>query len=327
MTHWLRRERRFELHSRAAVRGGACLLIGAAAFGPVGCAVDSAMKGESSRSVGQASEGEGCFVSDHAIEHSCSHVTYGPFASVSAAPYPGPVFSTISAPHTAYTVALPSSGGEYGGQVIYQPSTTGAFAFFLAPDVELTLYPSSGPALTPVGEQAISSEECSGLNTAVVYSLDEDEIYTVIYGPAAASSVLTIAEYLGSEATCEACEHVELAASLSRRPRAREDGLVHLEHEVIFEIPEEISVVSGNSLGTLAMLKFGHGAERSKCLYIGGFGGVGRLALLACNHGYEAGDDAEADTFELSVKTIGLGNAVALELEIHPEACEEHEHE
>lgn len=326
MTHWLRTD--WHESSGANARICAGILLVAAVFGPVGCAAERAVEGEGTRSLGQASENGGeCLVSDHASEHSCSHVTYGPFASVSAAPYPGPVFSAISTPHTAYTVTLPSSGTEYGGQVIYQPSTTGAFAFFLAPDVELTLYPSSGPALTPVGEQAISTEECAGLNTAVVYSLDEEETYTVVYGPATANSVLTIAEYLGSEATCEECEHVELEATGSRRPRTLVDGVVHLEHEVTFEVPEEIAVTQGNSIGTIAVFKFGYGSQVASCLYAGWLDHPEKLKLLACNHGYEAGSDAEADTFELKLKTIGLNHSVSLELEIHPEACEEHDHE
>lgn len=311
----------------ARALSGLGVLVATLALGSAGCAAQATLEGEGTRGIEQASEGEECLVGEHAIEHTCLHATHGPFASVSAAPYPGPVFSAISTPHTAYTVTLPSSGTEYGGQVIYQPSTTGAFAFFLAPDVELTLYPSSGLALTPVGEQAIGTEECAGLNTAVVFSLDENETYTVVYGPAPANSVLTIAEYLGSEATCEECEHIELEASGSRRPYSRENGLVHLEHEVTFEVPGEIAVTEGTSIGSIAVLKFGHEAETSTCLYAGWFDHPETLELVACNHGYEAGSDAEADTFELKVKTVGLSQSVSLELEIHPEACEEGDHE
>jgi hypothetical protein len=314
--------------SPTGIRSGVfAVLVASAGLGPIGCSVQGVDESGVGRSVQQAVEEEVCLVGEHTIEHSCPHVTYGPFASVSASPYPGAVFSTINTPHTAYTVNLPSAGVEFGGQVIYQPSTTGAFAFFLSPDVELTLYPGSGPALIPIGEQAVTADECSGLSTAVVYALDENETYTVVYGPTAAGSVLTIAEYLGSEPSCEECEHIDLEASLSRHPRTREDGVVHLEHEVAFEVPEEIAVVSGSGVGALAVFKFGHGLSLSKCLYLGGFGANGALSLLGCTHGYEAGSDAEADTFELSVKTTGLGNSVGLELEIQPETCGAHEDE
>jgi hypothetical protein len=282
-----------------------------------GCAIN----GEEFRASSQAveEEGEQCLVGDHAIEHACAHVTFGPFAGVSAAPFPGPVFSAISTPHTAYTVSLPSSGADYSGQVIYQPSTTGAFAFFLAPDVELALYPSSGPALVPVGEQAISAAECAGLSTALVYQLDA--------GPSAASTFLAIVEYLGSEPTCEECEHVDLSAALSRHPHMRQDASVHLEHEVTFEIPEEIAVTEGNSIGAKATLKFGHEGDWSRCKYKGHASHPETLTLDDCNHGFGAGDDAEADSFELKLTSVGACGLVGIELEIQPEACEEHDHE
>jgi hypothetical protein len=290
-----------------------------------GCATS----GEEFRARSQAveEEGEPCLVGEHVIEHSCVHVTFGPFASVAAAPYPGPVFSAISTPHTAYTVTLPSSGSEYSGQVIYQPSTTGAFAFFLAPDVELTLYPSSGLALAPVGEQPIAPAECAGLASAVVYQLDETETYTVVAGPSAASSYLAIVEYLGSEPSCEECEHVDLAASLSRHPYQREDASVHLEHEVTFEIPEEIAVTEGDSVGAKATLKFGHEGEWSRCKYKGHVSHPETLTLDNCNHGFVAGDDAEADSFELKLTSVGPCGVVGVDLEIQPEVCEEHDHE
>jgi hypothetical protein len=290
-----------------------------------GCAVS----GEEFRARSQALEesGELCLVSGSAIEHACPHVTLGPFASVTAAPYPGSVFSAISTPHTAYTITLPSSGSEFGGQVIYQPSTTGAFAFFLAPDVDLTLYPSSGPALAPVGEQPISAAECAGLSSAVVYQLDETETYTVVAGPSSASSFLALVEYLGSEPTCEECEHVELAASLSWHPYMRQDASVHLEHQVTFEIPEAITVTEGDSIGAKATLKFGNAGDGSRCKYKGHASHPETLTLENCNHGFVSGDDAEADSFELKLTSVGACGAVGIELEIHPEACEKGDHE
>jgi hypothetical protein len=306
--------------SRAALN----FLVAIAAPAAAGCAVG----GEESRARVQAvEEGELCLVSEHAIEHSCAHVSFGPFASVSAAPYPGPVFSTISTPHTAYTVSLPSTGLQYGGQVIYQPAATGAFAFLLSPDVELTLYPSSGPALVPVGEQPISEAECAGLSNAVVYQLDEAETYTLVAGPSGANSFLALVEYLGSEPTCEECEHVDLSATLSFDPYLRQEASVHLEHEVTFEIPEEIAVTEGDSVGAKATLKFGHEGDFSRCKYKGHASHPEKLVLVSCNHGFAGGDDAEADSFELRLTSIGGCGAVGIELEIQPEACEEQDHE
>jgi hypothetical protein len=300
---------------RSKIAHGSFLL--ALTFSFAGCSVTD----QEFRETKQALEpGEQCLISDHAIEHTCTHVTYGPFASVVAAPYPGSVLSTINTPHTAFTVALPSVGASYLGQVIYQPPTTGAFAFFLAPDLELELYTALGEPVAPVGEQAVGSV-CAGLQTGIVYQLDETETYSVVAGPTTNSSYLAIVEYLGSEPSCEACEHIDLEASLSRHPRARQNASVHLAHEVTFEIPESIPLSSGSSVGARATFKFGNGEQLSRCRYVGGASHPETLTLESCNHGYEAESDAEADTFELKVDTVGPCGSITLELEIEPEAC------
>lgn len=274
-----------------------------------------------------ATEGELCLVSEHVVEHACQHANFGPFASVGAASYPGPVFASISSPHTAYAVALPASGAEFLGQVLYQPPATGAFAFLLNPDLGVEIYDSSGALVPPVGEQLVAPQVCGQLSTAVVYQLDETETYNVVAGPAPTASYLAIVEYLGTAPSCDECEHVDLTASLSRHPRSREDASVVLEHEVLFEIPEEIPVTEGIAAGSRATLKFSHAGDWSRCRYLGSPSRSDALLLASCSHGYSAGDDAEADAFELRVDSTGPCGVLRLGLEIHPEACEDHEDE
>lgn len=289
--------------------------------------------GEGGASVLQiASEGEApgeCVVSEEVVEHTCLHVTYGPFASVNAQTHPGFIVSNINAPHTAYTVTLPGAVGSYEGGVLYEPAVSGDYAFFVAPDVEVTIYDSAHQPLTPERQGAVDAELCSALSEVKVFHLEEGEIYTVVFGPAEGVELLALVEYLGAAAECESCEHVHLEASADRWPLVRQDAEVQADHPLHFEIPEHLSVSDGDARGALVRLSLRHGAEPEiRCWYFGSLTSSTQLELAFCNGGVHGGEEVEADLFQLRVVQPSLFSATtAVELELEDEACGEHDHE
>ena len=269
-----------------------------------------------------------CVVSDHDARHACEHAEYGPFASVTAQPYPGIVTSNINTPHMAYSVALPGSGTDYSGGTYYFPGASGEYAFFVDPETTLTLYDSGGSLIEPEAHGPIDAEVCSSLSLAVVYELNQGQFYTLVFGPEDSPDVLTVVEYLGEHRECESCEVVLLSASKTAWPLSRSDGRASLDHPISFEIPSAIPVTIGESSAGLASLKFKSGGDPAmKCWYWGSFSSPEEFRFLHCDGGLQPGDSAEADDFRLRIDlggvTGGLETAVALELE--DDACHEHE--
>lgn len=308
-------------------------LLAAAGTMIAGCAVTPTESGQVEQKhplIEEEGEEHECLVSEHDLEHACTHAEFGPFASVAAEPYPGTITSEISTPHTAYTVTLPGSASSYSGGTYYFPTATGEFAFFVNPESTLTLYDSSDNLVEAVDQGPVDGEVCSLLSEVKIYELSDTEFYTVVFGPEEDPSVLTIVEYLGEHRECESCEEVHLTASMTNWPPAREDGEITLDHPIGFEIPATIPVTLGESSGGLVSLKFSSGGGPSlKCWYFGTFASPEEFEFLHCTGGLEPGDDAEADKFRLRVDFGGVtgGPETEVELEIEDEACHEHEHE
>jgi hypothetical protein len=268
-----------------------------------------------------------CLVSDEVVEHSCLHAEFGPFAAVSAQPYPGTVFSNIDTPHTAYTVTLPASGSSYAGAVRYRPTASGDHAFFLTPGTPLALFTNDGVPVPIEREGEIPDELCALIERVGVTHLEAGESYIVSYGPSTASGVQTIIEFLG-DGGCQECEHVLLSASRSWRPPNNSPAEELLEHPIAFEVPATIPITEGSACFGTVTFAFRNGdGPLVNCLYSARPAGPD-FALLACSGGVQAGDDVEANYFRLRVNPFGaLHGAVTVELELEDEACSGHDHE
>lgn len=293
----------------------------------VGCQAGP-IPGEAAGRATQALEGEDgqCLVPDETVTHSCVHAVSGPFVSASAQPYPGFVFTDISARHTTFILSLPAAATGYQGAVLYSPAADGNHAFFTAPGSELAVYDSAGLPVALAREGAVPDELCGEIDRVAVFHLESTDTYTVVYS-AAAATVHTIVEYVG-EAGCEECEEVHLHASRRLHPSLREDGVASLDHPIAFELPGEFPVTAGTVAPGTAVLRLSQGTSTPvECLYIGR-PAQARFQLLACTGGLRAGDEVEADTFQLRINpSAALFGPVSAELEIHDEACGGHDHD
>lgn len=297
-----------------------------------GCAVGTETGGSDAfAETQQALEvGGECVVADAVVGHTCGHANFGPFQSVAAQPYPGPVFTDISAPHTAFTISLPASGGQYKGAVIYAPGESGRYAFFTTPGVTLSLVDSSGAPVPLAIESEVPEELCGAIEHVAVFELDSSQTYTVIHGPAPSASVQTIVEFIG-EGTCESCASVDLDASLSLLPWSRQDGEVELDEPLGFEVPGEVEVIQGNAkIGTTTLSFRSGNGPLVHCLYVAK-PAHNHFELVGCTGGFREGDPAEADYFKLRINPgAALFGRVFVELEITEAGCEDdhdHDHE
>jgi hypothetical protein len=123
-------------------------------------------------------------------EHTCEHVTNGPFASVTASATE--TFSSttpnVNATHTYHTVTLPGSGGSYTGTVKFVPGRSGSWAFYVSEDIPLVLKDSAGTTLTAALTDGLSGSTCA-VTKAVVYNLTKSATYRLVLGAATVSTV------------------------------------------------------------------------------------------------------------------------------------------
>lgn len=295
-----------------------------------GCAVGTEAGGEGTLGQTQAAleVGGECVVADPVITHSCAHATFGPFEPVAAQPYPGFVFTDISASHTAYSISLPASGSEYQGAVLYGPGESGRYAFFMTPGVTLTILDGGGVPVPLAIEAAVPDELCGAIEHVAVYELDSSQVYTVVHGPSVSPTVQTIVEFIG-EGHCDECEEVHLSASLSLSPFDRQDAAVELELLHSFEIPAELEVHEGAATLGTTRLSFRSGTGPTvHCLY-GAEHQLNAFELIGCTGGFDAGDPAEADYFKLHVNLgAALFGPITVEAELPAVGCEDdHDHE
>jgi len=123
-------------------------------------------------------------------EHTCFHVRFGPFETVTATPGRSAIAATanIDRVHTHYRVTIP--GGE--GVVTYAPARTGSWAVFNDPDVQLELRDAAG-TLVPAGlSHAITS--CPFLPRLRVFELNAGVRYRVVLGPTPSTEVVILFE-------------------------------------------------------------------------------------------------------------------------------------
>lgn len=278
------------------------------------------------RELGAALEEEECLVPEEALEHTCQHAQFGPFASAAAQSYPGFVFTDISPSHTAYNLTLPAAVSAYQGAVLYSPVVSGDHAFFTTPEATVSLYDSANNVVVVEREGLTDPAICSAIEKASVFHLEVFETYTVVLGPEAAPGVQTIVEYLG-EGGCEGCAHVHLDAYRSLHPAVDAPAEVVLDAPIAFEVPESIAVEVGEARRGTVTLKFKNPGAAVKCVYEADRG-LNAFTFDHCDCGVTVGDDVTASEFKLSIsKEAAKRGPIAVELALEDEACHGHGHE
>ena len=122
-------------------------------------------------------------------EHACEHAELGPFVSVTAGS--GATAPAVNAPHTAYNIALPGSGGARGGEVRYLASEDGEYAFMVNPAVPFVVLGPDGQEVAVELELAISN--CPALARLKLVDLAPGE-YRLVFGPTDQAEVLLVVE-------------------------------------------------------------------------------------------------------------------------------------
>ncbi|MFP2896744.1 hypothetical protein [Corallococcus sp. 4LFB] len=187
-------------HPQALLAAGALFLL-------AGCGTEDAVAPESQAPVTQQSELlAACQDTEElaeVVEHSCTHAEYGPFESVTAAPYGGPSFVDVSVEHTAYNITLPAITYQqwtlgYAGSVIFTPEESTEYAFLTSG------YRAIRVVNAATGEEAglecryhVPQEVCGSLRTAVTADLEGGVDYRVDFAaitPQPATFLLVIEE-------------------------------------------------------------------------------------------------------------------------------------
>lgn len=126
----------------------------------------------------------GCFV-DPVLEHSCLHVSNGPYLAVTAT-LDATGAPNVNMPHQTYRVQL--AGGEQSW-LSYRPNQAGEFVFYLSAGTRVQVYGSDGP-LPLDFEEPVSA--CAGIDRAFVFELLAAQRYTVRLGHAAGGTAATL---------------------------------------------------------------------------------------------------------------------------------------
>lgn len=124
------------------------------------------------------------YLTEAADNHTCQHGDFGPFASVGSAPYPGDTpTSNVSTAHVLYTVALSGESGDNQSAVLFQPSNSGTYAFYMNEAYPLELLDAEGQAVPLRLENDVSA--CPQyLGWFHVYEdLEAGQTYMLVVGP------------------------------------------------------------------------------------------------------------------------------------------------
>jgi hypothetical protein len=163
----------------------------------------------------QLAEAASALATPEDVEHACLHASFGPFRTVSASSSYATATANVNREHTAFNVRLPTVGRRRQGVVVYAPAEGGEHAFFVNPDVPVTLYDAATNATVPVvSRQSIAPAECPTLSALVTYDLVGGKAYKLAFGPTAATTVLTVIENVDEP----------LGAAARKRPPGRPAG-------------------------------------------------------------------------------------------------------
>lgn len=136
-----------------------------------------------------------------ATEHTCQHVSFGPFGAVAGNAYPGVVNSVISQTHVYFTVAMSRNEGNevVDSAVNLFPIKSSAFALYLNEPEPVTVLDARGEPMPALLEAEVTT--CSsGLSRVQVHTLDVDQSYLVVFPAAGAPSRSLVVEELGEHA-------------------------------------------------------------------------------------------------------------------------------
>ncbi|WP_375754994.1 hypothetical protein [Corallococcus exercitus] len=187
-------------HPQALLAVGAVFLL-------AGCGTEEAQAPEPQAPVTQQSELLAACQDTEELaevaEHSCFHAEYGPFESVTAAPFGGPSFVDVSVGHTAYNVTLPAVAYQqwtlgYAGSVIFTPEESTEYAFLTSGYRAVRVV--NAATNEEVGLECrynIPQEVCGSLRTAVTADLEGGVDYRVDFAaivPQPATFLLIVEE-------------------------------------------------------------------------------------------------------------------------------------
>ncbi len=140
-------------------------------------------------------------VNDTATDHTCQHVSFGPFGAVAANAHPGIVNSVISQTHVHFTVTMAKDEADQtlASAVNLFPIKSSSFALYLGDPEPVTVLDSDGDEVPPSLEASITT--CSaGLSRVQVHALDLDESYMIVFPAEGAAFRTLVLEELGEHA-------------------------------------------------------------------------------------------------------------------------------
>ena len=132
---------------------------------------------------------------DTLLNHSCGHVQFGPFKSVTALAEPSLLAPGTDTPHTQYTIGLPATGGgAWEGFTRFDVPAKGRFTLFLAQPTDITVHRDSVAAEPLVA--AATPPACDGISQRVSFAAEGAEQLQLELGARAAEIRLVVeAEY------------------------------------------------------------------------------------------------------------------------------------
>jgi hypothetical protein len=139
-------------------------------------------------------------VYDPLLNHSCGHVAFGPFASLTAASAPGPLAPRSDAAHTRFTVTLPEvagAPGTYAGHTRLRAPADATWHLFLDGDLPLTVRDLMDQAL-PV-ERRVTASACVGISHRASFALREMDQMILSIGPLSQPTAHFIVEHVAVE--------------------------------------------------------------------------------------------------------------------------------
>lgn len=140
-------------------------------------------------------------VNDGATDHTCQHVSFGPFGAVAGNAYPGVVNSVISQTHVYVTVAMARNEADevVDSAVNLFPIKSGTFALYLNEAEVVTLLDAQGGPVPALLDTAITT--CAaGLSRVQVHVLDVNESYLLVFPAEGSASRSLVVEELGEHA-------------------------------------------------------------------------------------------------------------------------------
>ncbi len=124
------------------------------------------------------------------LNHSCGHVFFGPYDTVTAAVAPGPTITRTDTAHTAYTVTLP--GPPYAGFTRYRAATDASVHLFLDGEDSIKVTDELGvPVLFSV---RTTPSACPGISHELLFHTAAGQRFLFEIGPQSTSQRRFIVE-------------------------------------------------------------------------------------------------------------------------------------